>query len=150
MSAYDDLRPPGLLLVLLLRAAVADPADGPWLTVARSEDSGLITHHITVTRVSDTPTRLTLLSGLDVLSYAHAHRWTPDEVRTPTNRQISSLRTHAILHSEAGQWAQDYSSWTTWRTTPEHHAEHQRYAEHAEQAARSLRHILAKQWLTSH
>lgn len=148
MSTYDDLRPPGTLLVLLLRAAIADPSTGPWLTVARS-DSGLITHHIVTRDLPATPTRLPLLSGLDVLAYAHQHRWTPAEVVEPTNRQISSLRVHAMLHSEAQQWASNWAAWSTWRSTPEHAAEDQRYTEHATTAARGLRCILAEQWLTA-
>lgn len=150
MSTHEDLRPPGILLVLLLRAAVADPADGPWITAYRSAgNNGLISHHITVTRdLPATPTRLTLLSGLDVLGYAHHHRWTPAEVTEPTNRQISALRTFAMLHNDVSGWARDFTSWSTWRTSPEWAQERQQHDDNAAAAARSLRWILAEQWLS--
>lgn len=145
-----ELRPPGSMLALLLRAAVVDAGDsGPWLTMSRSADRKVTIHHIVMRGVSATPTRLPMLSGHDVIGYAHAHRWTPADVLAPSGRHLRALAVHSMLSTNARLWAEDYEKWTEWRLSPEEIARRDQLDELAELAVRSLRYSMAHQWLAA-
>lgn len=155
LEAPDPLapyRPSGHTLMLMLRAsAVDDGHGGPWLTLARSRDMAprVYVHHITVTEPhAYSNDRLVLCSGVELLGkYCALTRVLPANLINPQRDELRALGDWCVKRVNAALWDADQERWLQEYMGPR--ARDRRADEHdaAVCRVRSLRWLMAEEWL---
>lgn len=145
-----EYRPSGHMLMLLLRAAVADASDaGPWLTLQRSaaDEPRVYVHHISLTATEMwSAHRLVMCSGAEALGFAFHHRW--PSITAPTRAELRALGDWCVERVNAPQWDRgDRDAWIREYMGPRAKQRRDFEADMGAAHTRALRWELAEQWL---
>lgn len=148
-----EFRPSGHLLMLMLRASVADDGHGgPWLSVMRSHSAAprrVFHHYMSVTQPGDfSNDRIVMCSGLELLGkFCRMAASVPARVFEPTRAELRELGDWCVTRVNVPLWDADQQRWLREYMGP---LARDRRADERDDAAarvRSLRWLMAEEWL---
>lgn len=144
-------RPNGHTLMVMLRAsAVDDGHGGPWLSLARSRTNPPVyVHHISVTQPGDfSNDRVVLCSGVELLGkFCSVTRGVPANIVDPNRAELRELGDWCVTRVNAPLWEYDQRAWLREYMGPLAQDRRARERDHAESRVRSLRWLMAEEWL---
>jgi hypothetical protein len=151
VDALAPYRPHPHTLMLMLRAsAIADGRGGPWLTLTRAHGSARVfQHHIGFSApTAYSPDRVLMCSGVELLGkYCSITRGVPANITEPTGPELRELGTWCCERVKVALWDEDVHAWARWYMGPIARDKRAAEADDAASRVRSLRWLLAEEWL---
>lgn len=140
---------PHTLMLMLRSSAVEDGRGGPWLTLTRAHDARHFAHHIALTAPTAYSTdRVLMASGAELLGkYCALTRGVPANIVNPTSGELRALGDWCCERTKVDLWDADVNAWVRWYMGPLAKDKRAAEADDAMSRVRSLRWLLAEEWL---